>query len=642
VTDERLDDLPIEDDADVALSPALENGFRRLIEKLHLEHGVDFRDYKEPSLLRRVQRRMAQVHLDTFESYITYLDRTPSEKAELINSILINVTRFFRDPEAWATLRDDVLPRLLEDAAVTRSLRVWSAGCSSGEEPYTAAILIAEALGHQARDFDVKIYATDVDDDALATGRAGLYRLEQLKDVPEELFGRYFLQEGQAFRFRRDVRKWCIFGRHDLAQDPPLSHIDLLICRNVLIYFGTELQDRIFPRFQYAIRDRGYLFLGKSETMLSRSRRFAPVNFKWRIFERLPTAAEGPGPLTIVPTEGGREVRAARGDGPHAVSRLQAIVEMLNSAVVVIDPSDTIALWNPAAERMFDVSAYNALGRKFRDLDISYRIEGLRSRVEEVKTTHSNAHLEGARFTRRSGQEIHVSIAVSPLYIDRRRLGGILVIADDVTDMASLRDEVARVTEQSATANEELQSTNEELETTNEELQSTNEELETTNEELQSTNEELETTVEELRSINAELATLNAELERRTTELNHLDRYHKGVLDGADEAVFVLDGQRSVSTWNRTAARLWGLRSEDAVGRLFPMLPIGEVVRLASPALDVVLATRRRQVVPRVPYVRAGGHAGEVTLRLAPVLGDDGQLLGVIGMAAPPEGDESG
>jgi two-component system, chemotaxis family, CheB/CheR fusion protein len=623
-----------------------DDGFRRLVEKLHTEHRFDFRQYKEPSLVRRILRRMSQVHVETFDSYAQYLDHHQDEHTALFNTILINVTRFFRDPDAWRVLREQVLPHIVDDAT-NRQVRFWSVGCSSGEEPYSAAILVAEALGHRMRDFDVKIYATDIDEEALAAARTGMYRLEALRDVPPELLDRYFQREGQTYRVRRDIRKWTLFGRHDITTDPPLSHVDLLICRNVLIYFDSNLQERILPRFYYAIRDRGYLFLGKSEAMLTRSRRFSPIDFKWRIFERSPTSMGEPalrghpfGEEASVAQDAVRQSRTT--DIQHLAIPFQGIIDALHSAVMVIDPADTIVTWNPAAERLFDIPAYAAVGKKFRDLDISYRLEGVRSRVEEVKTSQTRSRLEDVSFTRRSGDIAHVTISIAPLYADRRRLAGVVVVTDDITEYSYLRDEISRISDQSATANEELQSTNEELETTNEELQSTNEELETTNEELQSTNEELETTVDELRSINAELATLNTELERRTQELNELDLYHKGVLDASDGAIFVLDPQFTVTTWNRGAARMWSLRASDAVGRNFSALPIGEVTRQAAAALRKVAETRLRQSVRGVPYTRVGGLTGITTLQLFPLIGQDGELRGTVATASSEEPVDAG
>lgn len=262
-------------------------GLRPLLEKLTTTYGFDFREYKEPSLARRIGVRMGQLHLDDFEAYSRYLDAHADEHVQLFNTILINVTTFFRDPEAWSVLAAEVIPRIVEAASESRSLRIWSAGCSSGEEPYSVAMLLAEHFGPRSNDYLVKIYGTDVDEEALTTARQAAYRLEQLKDVPGPLVDRYFTRDGQLYRLRRDLRRWCMFGTHNLTQAPPLSHIDLLVCRNVLIYFTSELQERIVARFGYAIRQDGFMFLGRSESLLARSMLFRPLNPKWRIFERV-------------------------------------------------------------------------------------------------------------------------------------------------------------------------------------------------------------------------------------------------------------------------------------------------------------------------------------------------------------------
>ena len=629
-----MSDLPDEPDAKDGDEAGVERGaevadpgFRKLLEKLNLEHNFDLRQYREGSLLRQVRRRMHQVHITDFEDYIRYLDGSRNEYAALLNVILINVTRFFRDPEAWRLIRERILPGLIEEAATTHSLRLWSAGCSSGEEPYTLAMLVAECLRGSQNDYDVKIYGTDIDEDALATARAGLYRLEALKDVPRELFDGYFVAEGQAYRIRRDVRKWCIFGRHDLTQDSPLTHIDLLACRNVLIYFDSELQERVLPRFQYAIRERGHLFLGRAESMLARSRRFVPVDFKWRIFQRV-TSPE----LVGKPALAGDELppprasaRHARGEATGAL-RVEGVLEALQSAVMVIDPADTIVMWNQAAELLYDIAADSALGKKFRDLDISYRMEGLRSRVEDVKASLARTRVANVAFPRRSGDALQVAVSIAPLFDERRRLSGILVAADDVSEQARLREEINRISEQSATANEELQSTNEELETTNEELQSTN--------------EELETTVQELQAINVELAMLNAELEKRRVELNRLDQLHQSVVDVLEQGLFVLDEAFTVRGWNRAAAGMWGLRAEDALNRDFFSLPIGEATAVLRDPAQAVLATRSRQVVERVPYVQQG-NSRKLTVELHPLVAGDASI-GILAIASRGQATASG
>jgi two-component system CheB/CheR fusion protein len=609
-------------------------GFRPLLEKLSSTYSFDFREYKEPSLARRIRARMAQIHVDSFEAYSRYLDQRADEHVALFNTILINVTAFFRDPEAWKVLGSDVIPRIVAASGESRSIRIWSAGCSSGEEPFSIAMLLAEHLGDRAGEYLVKIYGTDVDEEALSAARHAAYRLEQLKDVPSELVDRYFVRDGQIFRFRRDLRRWCIFGSHNLTQAPPLSHIDLLVCRNVMIYFTSELQERILTRFHYAIREDGYLFLGRSESLLARSRMFRPLHLKWRIFERTPAMARQ---VTAVLPDRDEGHSVAGGEPPArseviAPFRAHRALEALPAAVMVIDTTDTILAWNLAAAGMFDILAANAITRKFRDLDVSYRVEGLRARIEDIKARHTPAKMENVTFSRRNGETVHTDIFIIPLF-EAYRLIGILVFAVEATEHARLKEQMSRIAEQHATAIEELQSTNEELETTNEELQSTNEELETTNEELQSTNEELETTVEELQAANTELAALNSELEGRTGELNQLDAFHRSLLNSLEHGVAVLDRDGVVTTWNQRAEQLWGLPAEQALHRAFFVLPIGEVTERARAVFTEALTGTGTSSAGVSFTLPEGARRG--TLRMLPLRSPMGEVLGVIALMQP-------
>jgi two-component system, chemotaxis family, CheB/CheR fusion protein len=602
-----------------AMTPDEAIAFQRLLDNLGNDHNFDCRSYKPESLARRIRGRMSQLHIDGFDVYTDYLSRNADEAGILFNTILINVTGFFRDREAWNVLQRDVMPVLVADALVSGTLRVWCAGCSTGEEVYSVAILIAEALGRRLQDVEVKLYATDIDEDALAVGRQGLYRLEQMKDLPEQYLDSYFSQEGQLYRFRRDLRRWCIFGRHNLTQDPPLARIDLLVCRNVLIYFKSNMQDRLLPRFRDALREGGYLFLGKSESLLARSP-WLTVNSKWRIFRRVhQLGAEDTPPRAEPPRDVAAEI--GRPAGEVGVRRL---VNALVTAVVLIDALDIIREWNHAAASLFEIPVTAAIGTQFRDLDVSYRVEGLRARIEDVKSSRVASRMDDVTLVRRSGETVHLEILVAPLLEDPGRVSAIAVAAVDMTERVRLRDEVARLADQHSTATEELQSTNEELETTNEELQSTNEELETTNEELQSTNEELLATVDELQAANAELGV-------RTDEARRLSLYQKFVVDNVNEAVIVLDRDLRVMTWNPPAERLWAVTASQALGREFFALPIGTIAHTAREAIRrVALGVSPREGLD-APFSGADGQLH--TLDLRGVLDSNGETFGVLVIA---------
>jgi two-component system CheB/CheR fusion protein len=312
------------------------------------------------------------------------------------------------------------------------------------------------------------------------------------------------------------------------------------------------------------------------------------------------------------------------------------VIETLPSAIVVIDVMDTILVWNAAAEGLFDISSEHAIGRKFRDLDISYRVESLRARIEEVKSAHIPSRIEHATFTRRSGETVHAELTIVPM-VEGNRVTAVGVYGSDTTESARLKDQTTRLAEQHSTAIEELQSTNEELETTNEELQSTNEELETTNEELQSTNEELETTVEELQAANAELGSLNTQLERSSVDLKELDEYQQGVLSSLQHAIVVLDRAGLVTTWNQTAERLWGLPAEHVVRRLFWTLPVGDIAQKLREALGRMLDTGsgKAETLPDIPLRLPTGETRHLTVLVTPLKSPSGKVTGVVGIASP-------
>jgi two-component system CheB/CheR fusion protein len=281
--------------------------FEALLEHLKATRGFDFTGYKRSSLIRRVQRRMAEVEAEGYAEYLDYLELHAEEFTALFNTILINVTGFFRDPQAWDFLGTDVLPRLLTSMSPTAPIRVWSAGCASGEEAYTLAITLAELLGPTEFRDRVKIYATDVDEEALSYARHGSYTEREVAGISPELLERYFERSGGRYLFRKDLRRSVIFGRNDLIQDAPISRIDLLVCRNTLMYFNAETQARILGRFHFALAEHGVLLLGKAEMLLSHSALFTPIELKRRTFRKSPRAVlQNGGLLTAVPASAPR------------------------------------------------------------------------------------------------------------------------------------------------------------------------------------------------------------------------------------------------------------------------------------------------------------------------------------------------
>ena len=372
--------------------------------------------------------------------------------------------------------------------------------------------------------------------------------------------------------FRPDLRRRVIFGRHDITRDAPISRLDLLVCRNTLMYFNAEAQSQIVDRFHFALREGGHLFLGKAEMLLSDGERFEVSSMRQRIFRRRPgeaAAPYSPAPLKLEAATGA-EIREA---GRRRVLR-DLTLETAPNAAVTLDPDGAIVLVNAAARAQFGLTTYD-LNRPFRDLEISYRPLELRSLIEQAENERRTVRIPGVERLLHDGETQYLDIVIQPMSSADGVPVGVALTFLDTTVATRLQNELARTRGDLETAYDTLQSTNEELETTNEELQSSIEELETTNEELQSTNEELETTNEELQSGNEELETMNEEMRIRTGELDEARNFLEGVLSSIAACVVVLDADLRVHSWNRGAEELWGLRAHEVQRKPFFTLDFG-------------------------------------------------------------------
>jgi two-component system, chemotaxis family, CheB/CheR fusion protein len=571
---------------------------KELLQELAEQRGFDFRGYKKTTLERRFRRRMFQLNIGNYGDYGEYIREHPDEVNELLSTILINVTEFFRDPPAWEILRHEILPGLLKPLKPGHSFRVWSAGCASGEEPYSIAILLAEHFGTRIQEYDVKIYATDIDEESLNAARRGEYTVDSLRRIRPEWRNKYFHGKG-SLRVNREIRKLVIFGRSNLAQDAPISHVNLLTCRNILIYFDSELQKQILNRLHYALDPGGVLFLGKSESQLTNSLQFRRLNARWRIFQRITgpeidlrrPAREDNGE----PMEGSSRTRNEL-DGVHQQQRY--LLDTLRIGVVALGPDDAILYSNNAVFTLCGLPFVNMVGGRLQDTDLFIRIPELGPHLQETRVNN-----ESARFQTRiktSSEEKLLEVTLRPTLDERGERNGTLIFVDDQT----LREKLQATVEELESTSEELQSANEELETTNEELQSTNEELETTNEELQSTNEELETTNEELQSLNEELETTNQELEDRTKELDQVNSVYLQTLERIRLPVMLVDQERRIEFWNTRALRLFGFKNKPPMELTVDQLPLSAELRSA-------LVRRHRAVLIKgEPIVTRGQFLG--------------------------------
>jgi two-component system, chemotaxis family, CheB/CheR fusion protein len=595
--------------------------FEGLISYIQESRGLDFRGYKRTSLRRRILLRMEQLHVDSFIDYHSFLEAHPQEFVDLLNTVLINVTSFFRDQGAWEALKTTVLPQLIDPGRGRGLLRFWSAGCASGEEPYSLAMLLCEALGSAEFVRRVKIYATDLDEAALSAGRHGAYLPRDVEGVPPNLLSKYFERVNNHYVIARDLRRVVIFGRHNIVHDAPISRIDLLICRNLLIYLETETQNVVLPRLHYALIDDGVLFFGKAETQLAQSKLFQPINVRQRLFRKVSQEWQRS-------NSGGVLLDQPHGATPTLHARLlDSIVDSSTAAYLAIDNDDMLIFASAGARRMLEVGTAD-VGRLFQDLSVSYRPTDLRGQIEEARRQLRHIRIEHQEYHRPPAEPVRLTIDVAPLIArDGKQFATLLTFSDSTRGFV-MQQELEAAQESLETTIEELQSANEELETTNEELQSTNEELETTNEELQSTNEELETTNEELRSSNEEMEAANDELRRHSDEFGAYRQHARAVLRGIDAGVIVLDENLRVTAWNRWSENTWGVREEDVIGQEFGGLDIGLPVHQLRDALRQAAAGHASKAT--VQAIDRRGRPIACRIRAVPLLLEDRTAQGAI------------
>ena len=581
-----------------------------LVEYLKRTRGFDFTGYKRTSLERRIRKRMQAVGIASIPDYLDFLEVHPEEFAGLFDTVLINVTSFFRDPSTWDFFAEKVIPEIVGRRVAPAPIRVWSAGCASGEEAYTLAMLFAEHLGIDAFKDMVKIYATDLDDDALSRGRQGVYGEDAIENVPTPLRERYFEAVDGRFTFRKDLRRQVIFGRHDLIQDAPISRVDLLVCRNTLMYFNAETQAKILSRFHFALNDSGVLFLGRAETMIARPGAFTPIDLKRRLSAKVPNSG---------PTR--ERVPLALGDAadppPNPGTSLQALaLDSVPTPQVAIDAAGNLVSANERARVLFDIAAAD-LGRPLRDLKISYRPADLGAALDQVFTDRRPVSLKEVEWRIGPSESRWVDVYVVPLLAPRgKTVLGASISFIDVSAAKRLQLELERANRELETAYEELQSTNEELETTNEELQSTNEELETMNEELQSTNEELHTTNDELRI--------------RSDDLNQANTFLESILSSLRGAVVVVDAELKVLAWNPVAEEYWGLREEEVRGRNFLGLDIGLPTERLKQPLRASIQGARESAALTLDAVNRRGRAMKCHAAVSPLVTRDNAIHGAI------------
>jgi two-component system CheB/CheR fusion protein len=608
--------------------------------------GVDFTHYKHSTIRRRILRRMMLNRTENVHNYVELLRRSPAEVTALFNDILINVTDFFRDPEVFEALKLTVLPQLIKGrASGGLPLRIWVPGCASGEEAYSIGIClleIFETTGHHA---PVQIFATDISESALERARAGIYQETSMAGISAERRRRYFVKMDGGYQVAKIVRDMCMFARQDISKDPPFSRIDLISCRNVLIYLGSALQKRVIPAFHYALKSDGFLLLGSSESIGAYAELFNIVDKPHKIYRKLPGVAHLQfHPADAMPTT--RDIAHA----PAGAASVDASIEREADRVllgrysppgVLIDESMTILQFRGQTGGYLEPAAGTASLNLMRMVRADLQLT-LRKVIGEALSRGAQAQIKGQRL-RVAGSMRSISIEVVPVSgvpVDRGRYFVVLFVEGKSPgdraepqedrepprkgDRTRERDEVTKLRQELVSMRDYLQSVIEGQEAANEELRSANEEAQSSNEELQSINEELETAKEELQSTNEELTTINEELENVNQELTQANSDLRNVLDGVEVAIVMLGADLRIRRFTPPAAALLNLISSD-VGRpladLKPNIEVPELGQWIASVADTLIPVRR--------VVRDGaGH--EYDIRIKPYRTADNKIDGAV------------
>jgi two-component system CheB/CheR fusion protein len=551
--------------------------------------GHDFGSYKENTVIRRVQRRMQVLQIDSVPAYIDRLQQDPSQLDLLFRDLLIGVTQFFREPAAFAALETEVLPKLLKDKRSDDQLRIWVPGCATGEEAYSIAILVKEAMIKLETALKVQIFATDLDDRAVTIARHGRYR-KPLSGVSPERLERWFVEEGDDYCVTKEIREMCVYSTHNLIKDPPFSKLDLISCRNLLIYLNVMMQNRLMRIFHYALRPSSYLFLGLSEGVSRHGELFAVLDKKHRVFQRrddvaasLPTGALRPAPAQAASVTG----QPARTIGDGIEERALHALEKYSPAYVVINRQHKVVHFSQRTGQYIEHSP----GAASLDLFAILRkdlLPTVRTAVQKAFATREPVVHDDLVITLNGNSKV-ASLVVAPiaegsdaeLYVVAFQDRGVAArrSAAAATD-ASADSRVQALEKELHAARTRLQHTIDDLETANEELKSSNEEYQSVNEEFQSTNEELESSKEELQSINEELNTINGELTTKNEALAEANSDIKNLLDSTLIATLFLDKDLRIRNFTPAMTEIFPMRAGDR-GR-----PITDIVtRLSYPDL---------------------------------------------------------
>ncbi len=553
---------------------------------IHNVTGHDFSLYKKNTIFRRIERRMYVHQLQTIDDYVNFLNDSDREVHILFKELLIGVTSFFRDPQAFALLREKYLLQMLQSKPDGYHFRIWVPGCSTGEEVYSVAILVQECFKTLGRNFTVQIFGTDLDEEAINIARAGTYPDAIALDVSAERMEKFFNRVDDAHQIKKNIRQRVVFAEQNVIKDPPFTKLDMICCRNMLIYFGPELQAKLLPIFHYSLKPGGILFLGSSENIGRSTDLFALLDKKWKIFERLPGQGGGAQPMQLpgstfmhrVPEEQmPADTKAIKDAG--TVSLLQAILHESKVPICVVVDDKADVVYTLGRTGRFLEPADGKVSNNILLMARPGLKAPLTSAIHQMTSERREIVHKNVRVRNDMGSQL-IKLIVRPLQISFKGMRGLMLIifeesldqsteqpgAEIDSDIQLNHSDQQRIEDELRYTRENLQTSIEELETANEELKSTNEEMQSANEELQSTNEELETSKEELQSLNEEASTVNSELQSRIDELLAANNDIKNLLDATDIATIFLDNELNIRRFTPSIANFFHLTTAD-IGR---------------------------------------------------------------------------
>jgi two-component system CheB/CheR fusion protein len=589
----------------VAVADRTSDALRKIFYLLRMQTGHDFSLYKTNTIRRRIERRMSIQQVENISQYLRLLQQNSQEVAILFKEILIGVTNFFRDAEAFEALSKRLIKETLADKPKDYSMRVWVPGCSSGEEAYSIAIVLRECADKLKRNCNVQIFATDIDPDAINAARAGFYPASIVANVTAARLKRFFAKEGHSYRIKKEIREIVVFAVQDLIKDPPFTKLDLLSCRNLLIYFDAALQKKLLPLFHYALQPDGILFLGPSESIGGASDLFTLIDKKWKLLK--PKGSRFvPESVTSFPAGISRgDVGGSLGQGEKSEGK-DLVFSKAAEKMLLDEYAPPSVLIRPDGEILYAhgrTGKYLELAQGRASLNILEMAEGIRHELEplirKAETQKKQVSMEGLQ-VKANGEFQRLNLTVKPLH-QTQAIGDLMIVAfEEIAPKttksrkakalggAKAAERILQLEQELQYSREHLQTTIEDLETANEELKSANEELQSTNEESQSTNEELETSKEEMQSLNEELVTVNAELQCRIDELSSANDDMKNLFDASKIAMIFLDQKLCIRRFTKETTKIINLIPTDVGRPVCDIVANLEVADLAGDAREVM------------------------------------------------------